>query len=228
MARRSKTNDSVTRQHLALSVASHLALTQLVKDPLASKNAQHKLEKLDLVGSALARSAPLYVLEVKTDEPRQLTPEELDGARAKSGASTLVLKDGRILSGVSIKRADLRQAIALLKAVGLAELGGASADREDPNLPKSAAAQGMEGLRAEVARIEALLSFPLLPAQVERANVLAIALARRAPAGRISNLAMRLLSAVHDARRGEGGEENIRVMLARLRAAVDELSVSET
>lgn len=224
MARKTKARDSVAGQHLALSVASHLALTQLVRDPLASYDAQHKLEKLDVVGSALARTAPLYVLDVMADQPRELTPEELDGACARKGASVLVLKDGQILSRVSIKRTGLTEAIALLKAVGLAELGATTAQPQAPRAGKPAT----EGLRARVAEIEALLSFPLLPAQVERANVLAIALARHAPHGRISNLAMHLISAVHDARRGDGSEEKIRLMLARLRAVVEEMAVTES
>ena len=42
--------DSIMGQHLALSVAAHLARTQLVSDPLAFSDAQHLSDMLDLVG----------------------------------------------------------------------------------------------------------------------------------------------------------------------------------
>ncbi|HJV10920.1 MAG TPA: hypothetical protein VJ690_05405, partial [Burkholderiales bacterium] len=74
MGRKSKTQlitDSVQGQHLALSVAAHLARTQLVPDPLNVYDSQHMSETLDVVGNALARVAPLYAHDPSTSAPRQ-------------------------------------------------------------------------------------------------------------------------------------------------------------
>jgi hypothetical protein len=223
IARRSNTAHAFLGQHLALSLAAHLARTQLVRDPLATYDAQRNRELLNTIGDALARTARLYVVEVKGAQPQELTQAELEGARAKNGATLLVLKDGRTLSGVSVKRGDLQEAIAILKAVGIGESGAAEPGQANATGPERAASARIEELRRLVGELEALLAFPLLPGQVKRANGVAISIARRAPEGRISNLAMHLVSAVHDACRGEDANK-VRIMLGRLRAAVEGLA----
>jgi hypothetical protein len=213
--------DSLLGQHLALSVAAHLARTQLVPDPLSVYDAQHMSEMVDVVANALARVVPLYAQDPGNGAPRQLMEGEIEGARVKRGATVLVLKDGRTLSAVSIKRADLRQAIAILKAVGIQELGR----RAPPEAPKPGPADRVARLRAALAEIEGLLRLPLVPTQAERANALLVSVARNAPDGRIANLAMRLMSTVHEARDSAAPDERqINVMLARLRAALHERS----
>jgi hypothetical protein len=222
MGRQSHTqhlSNSLLGQHLALSVAAHLARTQLVPDPLNVYDSQHLSDTLDAVGNALARVAPLFVPDPQAGAPRQLMEAELQGARVKRSATILLLSDGRSLSGVSIKRADLRQAIAILKAVGIQEL----APRHKPEPPGAPPNGRLVGLRASLAEIETLLRLPLVPAQVERANRLIVAMARNAPDGRTSNLAMRLMSALHELREGDiSGDGLIPVILARLRAALDD------
>jgi hypothetical protein len=222
MGRKSKTQqllDSTLGQHLALSVAAHLARTQLVPDPLTVYDGQHMMEMLDIVGNALSRVAPLYVMDAAAGAPRQLMEAELDGARVKRGATVLVLKDGRSLSGVSIKRVDLRQAIAILKTVGIEELG----PRQPAQPPKAAEPDPVAAVHARIGEIESLLRPPLVPAQVQRANSLLLSIARHASQGRVANVAMRLMSAVHDAR-GDGlvDERQIQVLTSRLRAALEE------
>lgn len=138
MGRKSKAQQLVASslgQHLALSVAAHLARTQLVPDPLNTYDGQHLAEMLDVVGNALARVAPLYVQDAKSGSARELTPAELEGASVQHSAIVLVLKDGRTLSSVSMKRADLRQAIAILKALSIPGLRGAPAN--EPAAPKA-------------------------------------------------------------------------------------------
>ncbi|HEX5767811.1 MAG TPA: hypothetical protein VFX94_06215, partial [Burkholderiales bacterium] len=125
MVRKSKTQqltDSILGQHLALSVAAHLARTQLVPEPLAVYDSEHLSEMIDVVARALVRVAPLYVRDAGSGEPRELTAFELEGALIARAATLLTLKDGRSFSSASIKRADLRQAIVILKAVGVDEL----------------------------------------------------------------------------------------------------------
>lgn len=212
-------SDGLLGQHLALSVAAHVARTQLVPDPLDVRDARHRSEMLDAVANALARVAPLYAQNPQAGAPRQLTEDELQGASFRRGATILVLGDGRSLSAVSIRRADLRQGIAILKAVGIQELSPAQ-KREPPRAPAS---DPLDELRASFGEIEGLLRFPLVAAHVERANRLAVTIARNAPDGRIANLAMRLMSAVHEMRDIAAPDQSlIIVMLARLRAALEE------
>ena len=225
MARKSKTQqlvESSLGQHLALSVAAHLARTQLVPDPLGAYDGQHLTEMVDVVGNALARVAPLYVQDPKQGSARELTPLELDGAAVRRAATLLVLKDGRTLSSVSMKRADLRQAIAILKATGVPGLHRAPASSAaEPKAPPP------PPLPQQVAELESLLRLPLIEPQVEKASRLALAIARHARQGRVANLAMQLLSAVYEANgQGEPDERRLSVALARLRAAVEELEQS--
>ena len=223
MGRKSKTQslaDSIAGQHLALSVAAHLARTQLVPDPLTVYDGQHLSEMLDVVGNALARVAPLYVHDPAAGTPRQLMEAELEGARVKRSATVLALKDGRSLSGVSIKRVDLRQAIAILKAVGVPELNGS---RREPPSPGAAPVDRMNGICVALAEVELLVKPPIVAAQAERANAKLLSIARTATEGSIANLAMRLMSAVHDARdSAQPDARQLGVMLARLREALEE------
>ena len=222
MGRKSKTQyltESILGQHLALSVAAHLARTQLIPDPLTPYDGQHMSETIDVVANALARVVPLYVNDPKVGAPRELAEPEREGATIRRGATLVVLRDGRALSSVSIKRGDLRQAIAILKAVGVPEL----VRRAPPPPTPGPAPDRRSELAAQVLELERILKPPVLPDHRERCNRLLIAMARGAPHGRIANLAMRLMSAVHDARtNGAGDGTQVGVLMARLRAAVQE------
>lgn len=209
--------DGILGQHLALSVAAGLARTQLVPDPLMAYDALHITETLNLVGGALARVAPLYVRDTKAGAVRELSQDELQGAEVRRGALLLVLKDGRTLSSVSIKRADLRQAIAVLKTVGIPELR--------LPLPKETPAASPEppALAGQLTELEALLHAPLIAPQVEKANAIAVGIARQAREGRIANLAMQLVSAVHEAKSDPAPDgERLQLALAKLRGALEE------
>ena len=130
----------------------------------------------------------------------------------------LVLKDGRKLSAVSMKRADLRQAVAILKTIGVQEFA-----QSPPPAPAALEPQPeVVDPLVQLAEIERLLSVPLVVPQVQRANALAVALARRAPQGRIANLAMQLVSAVHEAQSEQTQDiDRLKLALARLRDALD-------
>jgi hypothetical protein len=231
MAQKSKTQqltEGIAGQHLALSVAAHLARTQLVTDPLRVYDGQHLSEMLNVVAGALARTAPVYAIDPAAGEPRELAPGEAEGAVAKRSAAVLELRDGRTLAGVSIRRADLRQAIAILKAVGLPELAphrSAQADVASTSRPDAAVQQGLVNLVAEV---ENMLNPPVLPAQLKRAKSAALFIARHTPHGRVANLAMQLMSALHDSRGYEDVPGGYRMALARLRAALVEKANAAT
>ena len=200
-------------------MAAHLARSQLVPEPLKAYDGQHLAEMLDVMAQALTRSAALHQIDAQTGLTRELSPAELEGAVARRGATELVLKDGRTLSGVSVKRADLRQAIALLHTIGVPELAAAP--------PPAVAGKPVvnangEALRARLAEVENLLQPPLLPAQVERAKAGAVWIARHAPHGRVANLAMQLMSALHESKGVDEIPGGFRMALARLRAAFEE------
>jgi hypothetical protein len=220
--------ESIAGQHLALSVAAHLARTQLAPEPLKLYDGQHLDDTLNGVALALARTAPLYALDPHTRQPRQLTPNELAGVSPRRGATQLVLNDGRVLGGVFMRRADLRQAIAVLKACGLREFAPQfAAAIEQAQARRGAAASAPtrptpDELLARLAEVEALLMPPLLSTQVDRAKAGALWIARNAPHGRIANLAMQLMSALQDKRDAEDIPGGYRMALARLRAALEQ------
>ena len=81
-------------------------------------------------------------------------------------------------------------------------------------------------LLAHLAELESLLRLPLIAPHVVKANALAVAIARQSRNGHVANLAMQLISAVHEAR-GDGAQiHRVSVALARLRAAVEETGPS--
>ena len=223
MASKSKTQqltEGILGKHLALAVAAHVARTQLVPDPLRVYDSQHLSDMLNLVAVALARTAPLYVRDRPSGEPRLLVPGELEEATATRGATRLVLKDGRKLAGVSIRRDDLRQAIVILKEVGLPELGPRL--HASPKPPKRDEAAVQQSLIVTLAEIEEIVKPPrLLPSQVQRAKDAALFIARNTPDGRAANLAMQLMSALDESREYEDVPGGYRMTLVRLRAALE-------
>jgi hypothetical protein len=221
VGRKSKTlqlTSSIAGQHLALSVAAHLARTQLVPDPLSVYDGQHMSEMIDVVARALSRVAPIYVRDAAAADPRPLLPAELEGATIRRGATILALADGRSFSSATIKRVDLRQAIAILKAVGIEELKL----RQQPAEPGRETPKN-EKLLAQLREVESLVEPPLVPAHLERAGHHMISIAREAPHGRVANLAMRLMSALLESRGAETLPPSVLAELARLRAAVEEV-----
>jgi hypothetical protein len=232
MARKSKTHQlaqGILGQHLSLALAAHLARTQLVPDPLRVYDGQHLSDTLNVVAVALARTAPVFVVEGVSREPRELTPFELEGASAKRGATVLLLKDGRALAGASIRRGDLRQAIAILKAIGLPELGlPPGSEKLESAPPKSVPATVQPDLITVLDEIDDMLIPPLIPGEVERAKYGALFIARHTPHGRVANLAMQLMSALHESRGYEDVPGGYRMALARLRAALVEKAAAAT
>jgi len=156
MSSRKKTSELHERirgEHLGLCVAAHLARTQLVADPRVRYDGARLMEMVELAARALAKVAPLYVRDAVDGDLRELTAAELEGAKVQEGGNLMVLHDGRRFTSMTIKRADLRQAIAILKATGVPELQGSvqtQALLRDGALPAEPPLETM-------ARVEALL-----------------------------------------------------------------------
>ena len=227
MARKSKTQqltEGIAGQHLALSVAAHLARTQLVPDPLKVYDGQHLTDMLNVVAQALARTAPLHVIDPAAGEPRAAQRRR---ARRRGGEAR---RDHARAEGRPHARRRVDQ--AQRPAPGDRDPQGgrpardrAAAARRRPPSPGLAA--NLEAVRARFAEVEGLLTPPLLPAQVERAKAAAVWIARHAPHGRIANLAMQLMSALHETRGTEEIPGGFRMALARLRAALEQQSLSK-
>jgi hypothetical protein len=123
----------------------------------------------------------------------------------------------------------LRQAIAILKAVGLPEPNPHRPAHADmASTPKPDAVATQQALVNLLAEMEEILKPPVLPAQLERAKSAAVFIARHTPHGRVANLAMQLMSALHESRGYEDVPGGYRMALARLRAAVLEHATAAT
>lgn len=199
-------------EHIGLAAAAHLARAHLLPDPLKADKTGRFEDTLDLVGQALAKVAPLYVRDANAKLPRELSPLELEGASVRRGAKAVVLKDGRTLTSATIKRADLRQGVAVLQATGIPGLVPPSRSQQIGPPPNPEPFVEMIALYEE---LERLLRPPLIPAQVKEANSIATRLARKAPHGRVANLAMQLISAIR-------AEQDVDVALAKLRTALEQ------
>ena len=199
----SDARDAIVGQHLSLAVAAHLARVQLLSDPLARYDAQHIIEMVQAVAAALIHVAPLHVGDAVGGARRELTVAELDGATVGQGGTLLVLKDGRMLSGVTIRRGDLRQAIVILRSVGVPGL--------EQRERKPGASRARDQLQT-LAQIEALVRQPAAAAQV---NALLVTLAREATKGRVTNLAMQLMRALQ-----QSNDDLVVLTLAQLRTAL--------
>lgn len=70
---------------------------------------------VNFIAQALCRLAPLYVDDGGAH--RRLTDAELGQATIRRGATLVELADGRRFSRATLRRGELRDAIAILKAV---------------------------------------------------------------------------------------------------------------
>jgi hypothetical protein len=203
----------ITVGHLAFPVAVQLASSELIEEQRGDSGAQHIGGMLNVIGNALVRVVPVYFQDAGVAKPRPLSQGELEGSEVMHSATALVLKDGRTLTTVSVKRRDLRRAIAVLRTTGIPQLASRRA--------RTPATQ-YEELLAKVAEIEHLVRPPLLPSQVDRVSTLAISIARSAPQGGIATHAVRLLGALYDARAaGENADtRGIAMIVARMRDAI--------
>ena len=212
--RRTSLVDSVLGQHIALSVAAHLARSQLVDKQDVRYDTEHLFEMLDVLARALVRSAPVYVRDGSGSDPRELRIDELEGATVLQGGQFMLLSDGRKLSSVTIKRSDLRDAIALLSCVGVPGLvlgRPYKTTNPAPTEPR---------LTVLVEDLERFLKPPFVSAELEEACNILIRIARHAKVSGLSNVAMRLMTALNDCRGREALSETAMALLAELRAAL--------
>lgn len=211
--------EGIRNQHVAMSVAAGIARAQLVPNPVGVYDARHLSEMLEVMAAAIARVAPIHATNARTGEVRRLTEEDLEGASFARGATTLVLKDGTTIAGVSITRGDLRHAVVVLKTIGFQ----AEADADKPD-PEPARAENVDAL---VAEIEQLLLLPLTPEYIDKVNRLTMKIVRAARTGPIVNHAMQLISALHHARvKVEKHSSAVDAALAALQRSIESQSLN--
>jgi hypothetical protein len=109
-------------EQIELAVAAQLVRLRLVPDGLRRHDRRRLFAMLDAAAQALARVATLYVRDEASGKLREIGAWELQGAMMCDGGNILLMKDGRRLGGVSIRRRDLSDAIALLQTIGVPEL----------------------------------------------------------------------------------------------------------
>ena len=79
-----------------------------------------------------------------------------------------------------------------------------------------------EGLLSSLREIEELLQFPSVPGHIDKANVLAMRIARTADSGPISNLAMKLISEAVKLRAASSTRKDLNHTLWHLRIALQQ------
>ena len=155
----------------------------------------------------------MYVRDGPGSDPRELRIDELEGATVIQCGQFVVLSDGRKLSA-SIKRSDLRDAIALLSCVGVPGLAQGrphEAPTSEPTEPD---------LIVSVEELERLLEPPFISAELEKAHRILIRIARHAKLPGLSNIAMRLMTALNECSGREALSKTAMTLLAQLRAAL--------
>lgn len=113
------TSERPEEQHIGLSTASGIAYDQLAERKRGFYNVEHFNEMLNNAAQALIGITPIYLIDPATGERRRLSDAELLEARVSSGATVLILADGRSVKDLSLLRSDLTAALKILRTTGL-------------------------------------------------------------------------------------------------------------
>ena len=65
--------EGIRNQHVAMSVAAGISISQLVPNPVGVYDAQHLSEMLEVMAAAIARVATIHEMNARTGEVRRLT-----------------------------------------------------------------------------------------------------------------------------------------------------------
>jgi hypothetical protein len=101
------------REHIALSTAAAITYQQVVRGAAADSHSPEEMDEiLSRVALAISTVAPIYALDA-SGTPKQVASAALLRARFSRGA-TVLQTNGVEYSGLTIQRADMREAIAIL------------------------------------------------------------------------------------------------------------------
>ncbi len=101
--------------HIALSTAAAVVYHQVMGTTAEIAYADDIVEILDRVAGAIANVAPIYTADRPSGSPRQLAPIELIHCRFERGATVLKTSFGLEYGNLSIRRDDMRTALAILR-----------------------------------------------------------------------------------------------------------------
>lgn len=104
--------------NVPLPLAAAIAFFQVHGDTTAQIARQDYDDALDIAAAALSRLMPIYAMSDGRDGPVPIAVD-LAGQRFARGATELRLRNGTAIRELSIRRADMHSAIALIKRAGL-------------------------------------------------------------------------------------------------------------
>ena len=193
-------------------------------DPRAASGMRNEI--LNDVAHALALLAPIYVADAASGMPREIPGHVLVGARFKGGAQVLVMRDGTQYRGLTIQRAEMEAALQILKGSGFGRRWDSPTEPgAKPMLADSpAAATDFDDLLSRLKEIEDLVQFPTGVGHLEKANELAISIARSAP-GPIPHFAMLLASAASGLRQSPTeryAHDGVQESISQLQRAIEQ------
>jgi hypothetical protein len=106
-------------QHVALSTAAAVVYHQITGDTRDIQSADDVDEILNRVANAIANVAVIYTADRAAGGPRQVAPIELIHCRFERGATVLRTSFGLEYRDLSIRRSDMRSALAILRGAGI-------------------------------------------------------------------------------------------------------------
>jgi hypothetical protein len=109
-------------EHLSLSTAAAVVYHQVMG---AAAPAGEISAALDRVAGAIANVAPIYTADRPSGTPRPLAPIELIHCRFERGATVVKTSFGPEYGNLSIRRDDMRSAIAILRGARVSFGNGA-------------------------------------------------------------------------------------------------------
>jgi hypothetical protein len=102
-------------QHLALPVAAALTYHQIMGRAPDPTNGFVDFDRLlNDVAHAITNVVPIYAPD--GESWRQLLPAELMNAQFRRGATVLILADDAELRGLTVRRGDMNEAVAVLRS----------------------------------------------------------------------------------------------------------------
>lgn len=107
-------------QHLGLPTAAVLVHVEFTGSPPNPLKPAAMRRVLDDIARALSNVMPIYVLDVDSGVPKEIPAFDLLDATFERGAHVLVTAQGTEIRGLSVRRGDLNEAIALLRRAGFA------------------------------------------------------------------------------------------------------------
>ncbi len=106
-------------EHVALPTAAIVVYHRITGALVEFSDAAEMNEVLQRVSHVLSNVVPIYSLDEDSATPRQLSPGDLLNRAFQRGATMLRKSDGTECHGLTVRRDDMRSAIAILSRAGI-------------------------------------------------------------------------------------------------------------